>query len=180
MNNDLTNDFLDGDEEASQDAVGRIAIIAKKIQEQTATVKAVEIDLKKEKKVLRQLEEIDAPALMDELGFAKIELESGQTISVIDEMFMSIAKKNKQAVADWLLEVDMGSLISRDITVSFTPEEAQQYEDLKSQLENYNMTSGISMNTGSIKSAVKELIEEGEDVPFDILGINRVRRTKIK
>ena len=158
----------------------RVSKIAVKILQAKIEVDRTEQAFKDAKKQLRELEETDMPTLMDELGFEKIVLSSGETVSVVDNYFMSIAKKNKEKVASWLMNNGLSSLISRDLIVSFGPEQHEEYEELKNQLSNYHPIGTVAMNTGSIKAAAKELMSEGIDVPFDILGMTHVRSTKIK
>ena len=163
----------------------RLAMLASTIKDQTALVNILEADLKAQQKRLRQLNEVDMPELMDELGFEKIQLSSGETISVGDNYYMSISQANKPTVAQWLQDHGLGAHVGYKVEVEFNHADLETFHQLQTDLKSRFQTVGssVSMHTGSVKSSVVKMLgtlfDAGEEVP-KALGLSIVRSTKIK
>lgn len=158
----------------------RLSKMIAKISSQNDVVEKLDAKLKEEKKKFRVLTETDAPSLMDELEYTKITLSNGEEIEVKDEYYLSIPKKNKALVAKWLSKMKLGALVNYEIRLEFGPEDKKRFEQTLKDLSNHNPSADMSMHSGSVKSACKELIADGKEVPFKLLGMNHARCAKIK
>jgi len=136
--------------------------------------------LKEAKAAFKKVDQDMMPALMDELGYESITLSGGEKVSVVDEYYCSIAKRNRPAISSWLADTGNGALVTRDVIVSFSWEDRELADDIFNRLSNYNPTVDFKINTNSVKAAAKEMIGKGQEVPMDLLGLQHIRHIKVK
>jgi hypothetical protein len=95
--------------------------------------------------------------------------------------FASIAKERKDEAHNWLRENGYGSIIKSNVVIPAGRDEnylCEVAEKLKQLQINYNLEEGVHHST--LKAFVKEQIENGEDIDFDLLGIYIVNEADIK
>lgn len=126
--------------------------------------------LKEHKKQLRKCVESDLPQAMGNME--SFTLKTGESVSIKETLYASIPKKNKDKAARWLEANDLGSLVKEDVTVGFQKGEQDLVTDLVIMLkdEGYDYSVDESINTASVKSAIKELLADGKEVPMDLFG----------
>jgi hypothetical protein len=166
----------------STEQLGRLGELANKQVDLEQAVVTAEEHVKKIKKDLAVVAERDIPELMTEIGLQSVKTEDGHEISIKDIMNASISKDRKPKVIKWLMANDLESLISVDVIASFSKGDTTEANDLLSMLvdEGYQANSDEKINTSSVKAAVKELIEQGAEIPFALLGINIVKKSIVK
>lgn len=146
-------------------------------------VASAEATLKEAKKQLRKVAEIDLPDAMTAAGMALFKTDNGLLVEISEKMTASISAKNKPAAIQWLMEHDLESLIKENVVVPFDKGEAEKVKNFVEMLE-ANGVSDFSVaptiNTASVKSSLKELIEEGVDVPNDTFGLFFFKQAIIK
>lgn len=169
--------------EATPEQLDGLSALVKMMQEHDANVNRLKDELKKAEAELRQLTEVDIPTKMDELGFPFLGLPDGRKLEVVEVMHASIPKKNKAQCAQWLDAHGHGALVSETVTAAFgkgQQEEAYKAVDLLAN-NGYKVTLTEDMNTGSVKSLFKELMEEGEaDLPLEMFGVHLRRVAQVK
>lgn len=165
--------------DASQ--LGRLGVLANKQVEIEKEIAAKENEIKLLKKKLRVISQSDIPELMAEIGLESVTTEDGHQIAVKDIMTASISKERRPKAIAWLCNNDLQSLVSSDVVVSFEKGD-ESYKELIGQLANdgFSVDFEEKVNTASVKAAVKELLEQGAEVPFDVLGINLVKISTVK
>ena len=180
---DLANQFLGEEENAepTEDDLTRLSKMLDNYSVVIETVERTEDQFKTAKKDLRQVEEIDIPTLMEELKFTKIQLQDGRTILIDEGFSASITVANRPEAAQWLIDHDLGEIIGYDLTISFTPDNKDDFERLRNSLEAEELypKSAFVMHTGKIKAALKDLMGEGVEVPEKVFGIFKYKKAKV-
>jgi predicted DNA-binding protein (UPF0251 family) len=155
-----------------------LAQMVARMQSQQRAVEDLEAQLKEAKRVLRRIEELDIPTLMDEVGLEQVTMADGMKLSVKETLYASIAAKNKSKAAQWLIEHNQASLVKEDVVVPFDRGQLELVAALESTLNAQGYTYKVqeSMNTASVKAAIKELLEQGIEVPLELFGAHFVRK----
>lgn len=179
----MTIDFEEEAPAVTQDDLSNITKLAVQVVERQSTVEQIEEQLKEARANLRQVQERDLPEAMLACNMEKFTTADGHSISVTETLYASVAKKNKAAAAKWLIENELGSLVKEDVIVSF---DSGQHDKLKEVIDILvdagvvNFTTAESMSTASIKSAIKELLGDGKEVPLDLFGAYFARKAVVK
>lgn len=161
----------------------RLSRLVKKAEQQQELVSKLEADLKEANKQLRKLLELDIPELMDELGYEAIATDE-YALTIKDIMTASVPQEKRAAVCSWLVKHELGSLVSNEVKLSFKPTEMKLFERTLRLLSKQEpiadrVVTVQNVNTGSMKKAVKELLESGADVDLELLGVSVVRQATI-
>lgn len=168
---------------ATDDQIKVISNLIKFQVECEDSVTAAEATLKEAKKKLRKVCEGDLPDAMAAAGMKLFTTETGLAVELNEKMTASISAKNKQAAIQWLMEHDLESLVKENVVVPFDKGESEKVKQFVEMLE-ANGVSDFSVaptiNTSSVKAALKELIEEGVDVPADTFGLFFFKQAEIK
>jgi hypothetical protein len=168
---------------ATNDQLKQIGQLVAAARQQAQLIEQLEERLKKEKENMCLLVEVDIPAVMDEANLSKLETPDGRTVKVEEKLYMSAPKKNKPALASWLLGHGHGSLVQSDVRLVFKKGDADKVQaamDLLAENGYHNAAVEESMHTGQLKALYKELVAEGEDVPAELFGAHTVREAVIK
>ena len=142
----------------------------------------LEQELKDAKQQHRKIAEDLLPAAMDEYGVAELKMDDGSQISVSPFYSASIPKDRQQDAFNWLSEQGHGSLIKNHVTASFGRGEDNLAKDLLAELGQRGMATQTKtwVEPMTLKSFVKEQVEKGENLPYDLLGIYVGQKAKIK
>lgn len=158
---------------ATNEQLKQVSQLVAAIRSQRSVVANMETQLKDAQRHLRLLEEEDLPAALDEAGIPEFKTADGAHVKVEQKLYMSVPKKNKPAVASWLLGHGHGSLVQSDVVVKFKKGEADRVNQAVDLLAEHGFP-GVhvdeSMHTGQLKALVRELLDDGEDVPLDLFG----------
>ena len=113
------------------------------------------------------------PSQMREVGMMEFALDTGAKLKLRKDLHMSIPKKNMDQVCDWAVGHDLGPLVRTEVSVDFGAGELEKAE----RAEKILLAGGYdyckrkrSVNTASLKAAVKRKLEAGEDVPLELMG----------
>lgn len=167
----------------TQDDLKNITMLATHVRIYEDEVSAVEEMLKKAKAKLRKVQDFELPEAMLACNMEKFTTADGLTVSVKETLTASIAAKNKPAAAKWLLENQLGSLVKEDVIIGFDNGASDKVQDLINLLADNgitNISTAESMNTASIKAAIKELLAEGKEVPLELFGAHFYRKAVVK
>lgn len=146
------------------------------------TAAALTVLLKTENTAIKELEEGRIPSFLGEAGLSLVALEDGTRIEVGENLTASIAGKTLPIVIDWLRKTNNDGLISTEVTSCFAKGKLADAEKLFDELKERNLSVELAenVNTGSFKSLVKELLEAGESLPLEELGVYIVRKAVVK
>ena len=110
-------------------------------------------EITEELKDWEKLKELMAKKLLPEAfereGIKNLKTLSGQKISISESVYANVSKENKFAAHEWLREHGHDDLIQETV------------------------------NANSLRSRIKGLLEDGEDVPLDIFGVAIVPNTRL-
>jgi hypothetical protein len=175
-------DIFDDEQILSDESLARVANLAQYQFELEHQIDKAEEALKELKKKHRMVSQVDLPELMESLSLASFKTNDGKKVDIRENFYASIAKDRKMRAANWLIENGQDALVKRDVHIPFQAGDAEMVAELCQLLEANgfpHFSVDFLMNTNSVKSALKELIASGEDVPFDLFGLRRVIEAKI-
>jgi len=162
-----------------------ISTVSNLCKQQIALEKRIadlELELKDAKREHRKVAEDLLPAALQEYGVTELKMEDGSEISVAPYYSASIAKDRQDEAFQWLIEAGHGSLIKNHVTAAFGRGEDNSAKDLLAELEQRGMQTQTKtwVEPMTLKSFVKEQVEKGENLPYDLLGIYVGQRAKIR
>jgi len=166
-------DFEEGVEGPTNEQIGEISSLAELQRKQEADVEDLEKRLKTALAALRQTQEQDLPAAMLAAGMEQFKTTGGVSIGIKETLYASIPKAKRPAAVAWLLEHNQESLVKEDVVIPFDKGDHQKVGELVSLLEQagYDQFSvNEAINTGSVKAMIREMLENGDDVPLDTFG----------
>jgi len=167
----------------TNEQIGEISSLAKLQHSQEQAVDGFEAQLKEAKKALRQTQEQDLPGAMQAAGMEKFTTNTGIDVSVTENLYASIPAKNKPNAIAWLMDHGQSALIKEDISIPFDKGDHDDVEKLMKALRDMgyaNANVKEAVHTGAVKSMIKEMLENGADVPLDLFGAYFHRKAVVK
>lgn len=172
--------------ELSEEKPDSQLVRARKLAEQLAgVIKDIEIaeqEVKDLKELKLRLEREDLPMLMAEVGLNGFELTDGSSVTVTEEVDAGISEARKVEAFDWLIKHDFGGLIKTEVAVQFERgargDALKLAEQLAKKLEGVAVKEVIAPPT--LKAFVKEQLQAGREIPFDLFGIFPYSKAKIQ
>lgn len=115
-----------------------------------------------------QLEQSTIPELMDLYGLKSIGLDSGASLSVVEDLRCKIPANQVEAACEWLENNGDGGVIKRKFNIEFPKEEtawADKFErDLAQRVRPLNVNRTKGVHPGTLKALLKGYKSKG--VPF--------------
>lgn len=173
----MTIDVTPGD-----DSLKVVADLAAKQVQLEKEIEDLEAQLKEKTEALSQVQEKDLPEAMMECGISEFKLVDGSKITVKPYYQANPPKEKYEEAMQWLRDNGHGDLIKNDVTVSFSKGEDDRAGDFKRFLTDngtsYTDKTGVHPQT--FKAFVREQVETGKNLPFDLLGIYIGQKATIK
>jgi hypothetical protein len=173
----MTTENFASDE--SLKVVGELAARQLKLEQELTDL---EDQLKAKKEELTQVSEKDLPEALAECGLSEVKLLDGSKVTVKPYYQASPPKEKYEEAMSWLRDHGHGDLIKNDVIVSFGKGEDANALDFKAQLieagTSYIDKTGVHPMT--FKAFVREQVETGQNLPFDLLGVYIGQKTSIK
>ena len=167
---------------ASDESLKVVADLATRQINLEREVEDLENRLKEKQEALKQVQEKDLPEALAECGLSEIKLVDGSKVTVKPYYQANPPKEKYDEAMNWLRDNGHGDLIKNDVTVSFGKGEDDRAVDFKRFLTD-NGTSYVD-KTGvhpmTFKAFVREQVETGQNLPFDLLGIYIGQKASIK
>lgn len=139
-------------------------------------VERLEAELRTAKDEVRRLEQEDLPELMQELGLETFKLASGESVEVKQDVECGISEERRARAHAWLTENGFGGLIKTEVVARFGRDERDAAVEAAEKI-NGEMVERV--HPATLKSFVKEQMEAGRAIPFDLFGIHPFNRVKI-
>jgi len=158
-----------------------MAFVNRQLELELAVVQIKET-LKEAEKEYNKISLLEIPEIMDSLGVEEITLKNGRKVSVKENLYCSVPKKNMELIAKILTDNGYETLLKTDVII---PLDATDRE-LKSEVFRVLESSGVDfqekfgVNTASLKKAIKEMLAEGVDISLDTFGAFIKKEAKIK
>lgn len=154
----------------------RAVQLAELLLSMRANVERIEKELTQAKADVRRVEQEDLPTLMQELGLEEFKLTSGETISVTPDVQCGISEERRAAAHRWLTEHGFGGLIKTEVVAKFGRD---QHDAAVACAEEIGGELVESVHASTLKAFVKEQMEAGNAIPFDLFGVHPFSRVKI-
>ena len=160
----------------------------KSISEKCQQLKDLQQQLKKKNEELdhikfkvRDMEERIIPEMMQEAGVSLLKLSDGSQVEVKPFYAAKIPESRVEEAFSWLRDKGFEDLIKNTVTASFGRGQDNQVSELIGVCEkfgfNYNKKEKVEPMT--LKAFVKEQVEGGKKLPFDLFGVYIANKTKI-
>lgn len=141
-----------------------------------------EAEIKDKAERLKELVEKDLPDALDDAGVKDLTTADGFKVELKTAYFASIAK-TKEAALKWLQEHDYSEIVKRTVSVQFDRGEDADASKFVTGLEDTFPDKipkdEMKIESQTLKKWVKDMIEDGEDIPFDTFGVHVVDYVKI-
>lgn len=163
---------------------GELTTLSNLAEEQAKAALAVadlEKQLEKAKEVYKDLAERQVPELMDSIGIQEFKTKSGLKIKIQETIRASISVANQERAFAWLRAGGYGALIKRNVSVQFGKGQDEAAGLLIEELEakSLSVDDKSSVHPSTLSSFVKEKLTAGEEMPTDLLGVVRLRVSKL-
>lgn len=189
MNDDifkqLEEDFeetLSSVNKVDQGGLTSLASLARQIQEEEGAIAKLEETLKEAKKKLLKLTDEDMPAVMQEVGMNKFELDDGSMVEVKPTYGASILVDNRPQAYDWLRENGYDDIIKNNVTCSFgrgEDDKASAFKTFAAE-KGYVANQKTEIHSQTLRAFVKERVEAGDAFPMELFGAWVGQRAVIK
>ena len=165
----------------NQDSVKSISEKCNNLKEIHVQIKDVEEKLSQLKSKARDFEERIIPEMMQEAGVSLLKLKDGSTVEVKPFYAAKIPESRVDEAFGWLRTKGFEDLIKNTVTASFNRGQDNQVSELIKVCEqhgfNYNKKEKVEPMT--LKAFVKDQVEGGKELPFDLFGVYIANKTKI-
>ena len=160
----------------------------KSISEKCRQLKDLQEQLKKKNEELdhikfkvRDMEERIIPEMMQEAGVSLLKLSDGSQVEVKPFYAAKIPESRVEEAFGWLRSNGHEDLIKNTVTASFNRGQDNQVAELIKVCEEYNFTYNQKQKVEpmTLKAFVREQVEGGKKLPFDLFGVYIANKTKI-
>lgn len=178
---------VDPGEKPTEAAFAKLWTLVREQLEAEAEVKKCEVALKAAQQRLKDVQERRLPEYMQgSLGMSEYKDPRGRLIKIEKVVHASIAKdpERKANAIKWLDEHGHGSIVKREIVLSFDREREawanRVLRNLKRYKEPLDLTLERSVHGSTLKAWVSDMLAEGHSIPFELFGVFEQVRATIK
>lgn len=159
----------------------QMTALARALVDADGYVKEMESNLQDAKERARVLREETIPSAMQELGLEEIKLETGQKLSVKQDVYASIPKDYKAAAYQWLEDHGFGGLIKTAVSVYYGKGELEEAQVLSEKLHDIGLSPELTqeIHAQTLKAFLREQISAGATIPLDLFGARPVWTAKL-
>lgn len=186
---DNTLDFFEEDAVENADVgdlndakLSKLSQLVKDMQVLQDEITNLEATLKEKQTAFNLINQNQIPQYMrDELGFEKIVLKDGTTLTIKDEVQVSISQEHQGLAFAWFRKSGFGDLIKNEIKTRLPMGSDKKAK----QIENFIKKMGLqpevkeSIHPMTLKAFVKEQLERGTTLP-ETVSIFPYAKTVIK
>ncbi len=176
-------EFVGGASDTGEgDSLARLRDLAAAQFRAEQEVAAATAELARKEAALKEIAERQIPDLMDAIGVKEFSTLSGLHVRLKETIRASIPKERAGEAFTWLRENGHAALITRELTVAFGRGEDEQAEAFAQYLEAQHLEASdrTSVHASTLSAFVRRELEDGRDVPQDLLGVHRQRESKIE
>ena len=144
-------------------------------------IKDTEVQLKDLQQKKRSVDEEDIPSLMQTMGVESLTVD-GSKVTIDKYVSARIPETKKQEAFQYLRSIGEGDLIKNEVIVSFSMGQDNQAGSIVADLENkgFAPVKKQHVHPMTLKTWIKNRIENGHDIDFDLFGVYQGNRAKIK
>lgn len=162
--------------------IGEVSALAQTLLEADRDVAELEEKLSARKEQARVLREESLPMAMMELGLKQLMLDSGEKISVKQEVFATLTKGRKEEALSWLEEHGFGGLIKTEVSTQFGRDELVAAKSLVEKLEGMGLAATMNrdVHPQTLRAFLREQLEAATpNLPLDMFGARACWMAKI-
>ena len=164
-----------------KDNIKSISDKCNQLNELQQQLKEKEESLSLLKHKIKDLEERIIPEMMQEAGVSKLKTKDGTEVEVKPFYSAKIPESRVEEAFGWLRSNNFEDLIKNTITTSFSRGQDNQVAELVKVCEENNFTyvKKQKVEPMTLKAFVREQVEGGKKLPFDLFGVYIANKTKI-
>lgn len=167
------------------EGIGRISALAQKQVKLEAELSFMKKVVEQKEAALKELQEIQLPNAMFELGMSEFKLVSGEKISIQKKVVGNIKKENQEAAYSWLEENNLSGLIKKQVNLDFAKDEVDLSEVVSTIQESlpevdFSATTKKAIHPATLNAFCKEQIENGVTLPEDLFTVIVFNKANIK
>lgn len=159
----------------------KIAQMGEDLYAAQAEVLLKEAELKQAKRVLYQVQEVDIPEYMDEIGLTKFET-ADISVEIKESLRVTPLAANRPKVMAVVTAAGDANLIKDTISFMFTKgqnDEAEKFYDA-AIAEGKAPKREQKIESSTLRAYVKGKLEAGEDLDLDLFGVSMAKKAVFK
>lgn len=165
-------------EPATLERISQLAETARRLEQEMERL-TIELAEKQDRhsNIMRNI----MPDMMLELGMKDFTLTDGSKVAIKESINASISEANKPAAFAWLEEHSFDGIIKTKVSADFGKGEIDGARKAVEALEQAGFSAAMdrSVHAMTLKSFVKEQLEEGNAIPLDLFGVFEFKEAKI-
>ena len=171
---DLFEDYFDDGEALAKVDSGtgkQLSDLVRALRNVEKQIEDAEIHLKSLKAEKHKLSVENIPALMDEMGMERIDVD-GLTVERKMMVHASIPQDRKEEAFAWLRDKGLDDIIKNDVTCSFGKGEDNMAGDVVGMLKErgFDPKTKTHVHPSTLKAFVKERVTDGKPIDLDMFG----------
>ena len=171
---DLFEDYFDDGEalaKVDSDTGKQLSDLVRSLRNVEKQIDDAEIHLKSLKAEKHKLSVENIPALMDEMGMERIDVD-GLTVERKMMVHASIPQDRKEEAFAWLRDKGLDDIIKNDVTCSFGKGEDNMAGDVVGMLKEHGFDpkTKTHVHPSTLKAFVKERVTDGKPIDLDMFG----------
>ena len=172
--NDIFEDYFNEADAVADIDVGtgkQLSQLVRNLRTVEKDIEDAETHLKSLKQEKHKLSVENIPALMDEMGVERLDVD-GMTVERKMIVAASIPVANKEQAFDWLRSNGLDDIIKNDITVSFGKGEDNVAGDVIGMLRDkgFDPNTKTHVHPSTLRAFVRERIVDGKPIDLDLFG----------
>ena len=181
---DIFEDMFDEGDALSQVDTGTgqtLSTLVRELRKVEGEIEEAEAHLKYLKQQKHKLSVENIPAVMDEMGVERVDVD-GLTVARKMIVHASIPAANKEDAFAWLRENNVDDIIKNDVTCSFGKGEDNIAGDVVGILQErgFDPKTKTHVHPSTLKAFVKERVTDGKPIDLDMFGAFIANAAEIK
>lgn len=174
--------IIQGASQAEKDSLKKLRGYAQAQLQYEELMLRIEEFAKSLKEDYRNLTETILPELMDELGIHHLSLSEDHEIGISEKVTASIPKPKMDEACNYLESHGSGSIIKREVGTKFGIKESDLAQKAIDAWKEIGIDAEVtrSVHHSTLAAWVREQLEQGEQIPFELFGVFRRRASTIK
>lgn len=161
--------------------LGKLANLAKQLQEIRRLIVQQEEYLKQLEKTAREFSDQYIPQAMAEIGMSKFALDDGTEVQCVPFYNVSINKEHEGAAFDWMRGNNFGDLIKNQVQFNFGAGQDTTSEVLVNWAQQNGLpySAKMTVHPQTLKAWGKEQLEKGKALPPEFFNLYVGQTTKL-
>jgi len=171
---DLFEDYFDDGEALTKVDSGtgkQLSDLVRSLRNIEKQIEDAETHMKSLKSEKHKLSIENIPALMDEMGMERIDVD-GLTVERKMMVHASIPQDRKEEAFAWLRDKGLDDIIKNDVTCSFGKGEDNMAGDVVGMLKDrgFDPKTKTHVHPSTLKAFIKERVTDGKPIDLDMFG----------